>query len=470
MEGESPAPHARFTRNPRAVHLACTRDGYPVWVLGLVVARASRLLAGCVVGLAIAGTSLVAGCTGTETTPRGGSPQAAQVLPPLPHGWPTSLQLGMADSPGGTVAMAATAPFGLRYQYLAGGLDDGWRKWVPAGSFVAAYIDESRAAGMLPVFSYYMLLQSTPDRGSEGERLATALTDTGLMRRYLEDLEAFFDQATGKGTVVLHVEPDFWGFMQQLAGNDAARLPARVSATGVTSLGGLPDTVAGLAQAIVRLRDRIAPNVLLAYHLSRWATGSDYVYEDPPASRIDLAASAVFAFYRSLGAPFDLVFAEASDRDAGYNQVVRKDGGASWWDEQDYRNDERFLADFVALSGLRVVLWQVPYGNTLMRALDNSPGHYQDNHVEWLLGDLSGEHLSAYVQSGVIAILFGRGSAHGADASDAEGDGVTDPAPIGSNERLSLSADDDGGYFRERAAAYYAARAMPLTGAEATRR
>ena len=47
-------------------------------------------------------------------------------------------------------------------------------------------------------------------------------------------------------------------------------------------------------------------------------------------------------------------------------------------------------------------------------------------------------------------------------ACDAAGDGVTNPAPIGANTRASLTADDDGGYFRERASAYYATGAMTL--------
>jgi hypothetical protein len=36
------------------------------------------------------------------------------------------------------------------------------------------------------------------------------------------------------------------------------------------------------AQRFVRLRDELAPNVLLAYHMSGWGTKHDIVYEDPP--------------------------------------------------------------------------------------------------------------------------------------------------------------------------------------------
>ena len=55
----------------------------------------------------------------------------------------------------------------------------------------------------------------------------------------------------------------------------------------------------------------------------------------------------------------------------------------------------------------------------------------------------------------MIALLFGRGADGATNAGDSAGDGITDPPPINGNDRPSLNADDDGGYFRERAAAYY---------------
>ncbi len=54
-------------------------------------------------------------------------------------------------------------------------------------------------------------------------------------------------------------------------------------------------------------------------------------------------------------------------------------------------------------AALRVVLWQVPFGNTKMRAENNTWEHYQDNKVEWLVGDTTRAHLTAYAQAGVVA-------------------------------------------------------------------
>ena len=97
-----------------------------------------------------------------------------------------------------------------------------------------------------------------------------------------------------------------------------------------------------------------------------------------------------------------------------------------------------------------------------MRAMNNAWGHYQDNHVQWLLGPNHGKHLEVLAGAGAIAFLFGGGAVGTTCACDGQHDGVTNPAPINGNTRLSYSADDDGGYLRHQARAYYRAGALKL--------
>jgi hypothetical protein len=419
------------------------------------------------------------------------SQAASAQMPPLPAGWPARVELGVADSPGGAVAMKATAPFRFRYQYLAGGVNtgSGWATWNANGDFARFYIQESVANGMIPVFTYYQLLQSHPGGGGESDAVFTNLNNTATMTAYYNDLTLFFQKAgafTGQ-RVVLHVEPDFWGFMQQRASNDtAATLTARVSETGIAALQGLPSTVAGFAQAVVRLRDTYAPNVTLAYHLSVWGTNVDIAISDPPDATVDALGVRAANFYKSLNANFDLAFAEFSDRDSAFKQYVYGDGGISWWDANDFRRSARFLKQFSSTSGKRLVMWQIPLGNTRMRAQNNTWGHYQDNRVEWLLDESARTHLAAYRDAGVVAFLFGGGAGGVTCACDAMSDGVTNPVAIDGNTMASelaaagtapsqvtrgsvptlvtpYAADDDGGFFRWRAWAYYQAGAMPLS-------
>jgi hypothetical protein len=110
----------------------------------------------------------------------------------------------------------------------------------------------------------------------------------------------------------------------------------------------------------------------------------------------------VFSYYRSLGARFDLAFAEFADRDSEFKVRVQGiESRAAWWRSHDLRRHARFLGGFSRDAG-----------------------------------------------------LFG-GAAGTTCACDATKDGVTNPAPVNGNARPSLSADDDGGFFRARARAYY---------------
>ena len=400
----------------------------------------------------------------------------AASLPPLPPSWPSTFELGMSDGPGDAAGIRATAPFAFRSQYLAGGANTGggWSTWNTDGAFVTYYVQDSVDHGVTPVFDYYMLLQSLPaSGGDEGAKNYSNLNNAGTMRSYFADLRLFFQRAgafSGR-RVILHYEPDLFGFLQQRAsGDDATTVSASVASSGDGDVAGLPNNAAGLAQAVIRLRDRYAPNVVVAYHLSVWGTRNDILYSNPPDATVDALAGRAAAFYRSLGASFDLSFAESSDRDAAFKQYQYNDGGAAWWDAGDYARNARFLAGFVAGSVTRVVLWQMPLGNTRMRAMDNTWGHYQDNHVEWFLDESARTHLATYANAGVIGLIFGGGAAGTTCACDRIGDGVTNPPAINGNTMTSLTADDDGGFFRDRAAAYYeqGAFALPSTLASPT--
>jgi hypothetical protein len=97
-----------------------------------------------------------------------------------------TLALGLANAPG-DAAHAQALHVRYRYQYLAGGVDtgNGWATWNPDGTFVSRYVRESHRHRLVPVLTYYMLLQSRPDRpGGEAARVLANLRDPALMRRW----------------------------------------------------------------------------------------------------------------------------------------------------------------------------------------------------------------------------------------------------------------------------------------------
>jgi len=367
---------------------------------------------------------------------------ATAALPPLPHGWPTTMQIGLADSPGGAAALRRSAPFGFRYQYLAGGVNtgQGWSTWNPDGTFASMYVQDSWAHHVIPVLTYYMLLQSNPKGDGESQTDLGHLADPQLMQAYWNDVRLLFQRVRGTQPVVVHVEPDLWGYLEQA--NDVA-------------------LASSFAQQWVTLRDQLAPNVILAYHMSGWGTKHDIVYEKPSDATVRAYAAQSAAFYNSLHARFDIAFEDFSDRDAGFYEKVQGNPN-TWFTPADFHRHLLYGATFAKLAGLRMVAWQIPLGNTVMRAEDDTWGHYQDNRVQWLLGAAGRAHLRAYASAGYAGFLFGGGADGTTCACDARHDGVTNPAPIDGNTKTSLSADDDGGYFRVRARAYYRAGALRL--------
>jgi hypothetical protein len=309
---------------------------------------------------------------------------AAASLPALPAGWPADqFELGLADGAGGGATLHARAPFAFRYQYLAGGVNTGlgWATWNTNGQFVSWYVADSAANHAIPVFPYYMLLQSTPATGtSESARDLSNLANHTTMAAYYADLRLFFARAAGSPGP--HVEPDLWP-------HRAGRLERHDGATSGEAwrrrAGGPTDTAAGFAQPSCG-SETLAPNVILAITL-RLGHGLTCILAALTPRRHFAARR---AFYNSLGAGFDVAFADIADRDAAFKQLVYGDGGASWWNATDFPRYARFYAGFTAATGKRTVIWQIPLGNSKMRALNNTWGHYQDNRAEWFLDDPTG--------------------------------------------------------------------------------
>jgi hypothetical protein len=337
------------------------------------------------------------------------APATAAGTAKLPAGWPHRLEIGVSDQPDGAAELKAKAPFGFRYQYLTGGANtgSGWSTWNPGGTFVTRYVAESRAAGIVPVFTYYQMLGSQPATGSgEADKDLSNLRNPATMRAYWRDFTLFLRRAHGKRLVVAHIEPDLWGYLEQRHQSALARRFAR---------------------HVVRLRNRYARNVALGWHLSIWGTGEDPTYSKPSLAHMDELAARSAAFWRAAGgAAFDLTFLDVEDRDAGFNAQINHDDRSAWG-PADFARDDAYLAGFHRRTRAPLVIWQIPLGNS---TLDDTWTHFTDSRVEYWLGDRT--HLTTLRDAGVVALLYGGGA-----------DGTT-------------SQTTDGGLFFRLSAAYLA--------------
>src|SRR5450759_1134059 len=136
----------------------------------------------------------------------------------LPQG---RLHFGLASNPSDLGWMTSSGvPWRYRYAYLAGGVNTAnpWQNWnSPTGAYAANYMSASSTNGYIPVFTYYELLQSNPSTGStESDRDYSNLNNASTMASYYANFKLLMQMAGQFGnTVVVHVEPDLWGYLQQ---------------------------------------------------------------------------------------------------------------------------------------------------------------------------------------------------------------------------------------------------------------
>ena len=393
----------------------------------------------------------------------------------------TRLEFGLANGPDQLGWMTSSAvPWRYRYQYLAGGVNTSnpWQSWnSPTGAFATNYMNASDANGYVPVFTYYEILQSNPSTGSnESERDFSNLNNTSTMAAYYANFKLLMQLAGSFGkTVVVHVEPDLWGYLEQRAGTgDASTLSASVASSGFTEAQGFPNTAQGYAWELLKLRDLYAPNALLAIHASMWASGFDVASSTDPNLDPTAAADKTAAFLSSAGitshtlsSSWDLVFNDVDDHDAGWWEQQGADNASftHWWDPSNLRQPSfsRYLfwvGELHTRTSLQQVVWQVPVGNQEYLTMNNTCGHYQDNVAQYFIS-----HAGDLYQAGLVAVLFGAGNGCQTSYTDARGDGVTNNGgnPTSDtlgfcyrcNSQTSIWPDDDGGLLRVWVGLYY---------------
>src|SRR5207245_5668500 len=201
--------------------------------------------------LAFSVVLLVAVAPAAQASP----PEAARAAPaPLPA---DRLQFGLSNFDAGWMTSSGV-PWKYRHQYLSpgGNTGKGWETWqdlsLPPGQFATDFMNNSTTApaSYIPVFTYYELLQSNPSTGaSESDRDFSNLNNAATMNAYYANFKLLMQNAGAYGKqVVVHVEPDFWGYMQQRAGGSSAvAVSAQVKSSNFAEAAAFSDNLGGFA-------------------------------------------------------------------------------------------------------------------------------------------------------------------------------------------------------------------------------
>jgi hypothetical protein len=286
------------------------------------------------------------------------------------------------------------------YQYITWG----WQGW--GGNFVNRVVEDVWGRDDIPMITVYMMLGVPPECGEGGQCYYNKLQNASTVQAYLSSLAQAAAEAAGSHPVIFNLEPDFYGFMQQLS-NSSSR-PAGVHPDDPTSIpvalniSGYPNTLAGFGRRMVDVVRVNAPNALVAPMASVWATNGDPSYVS--SSEAISMGQRTGAFIRDMGgAEADLIIVEWSDRDSG-------SGIRPWWDDSDLnlpRVNRALLWENAvsSITGKRLILWQVPAGNM---SLPNVCQQYKDNRAAYAF-----DHPRDLFDAGVIGVLFGAGDGCG---------------------------------------------------------
>ena len=327
-------------------------------------------------------------------------------------------------------ATAAKAKADLRYLYLSGGIFDGnapctscasgcttngtscantagcawWGCWQydqdPPGAYVRGFVSTAKTNGQIPMFTYYQILQASGV--TEGSAEVGAANNATFMARYFADFR-FVLQNIGTDAALVHIEPDFWGYAEQVNSNPHL-IPAAVASANSTDCTGTENSIAGLGRCMIAMARKYAPRVRIGLHASAWGTNMDVLANTSASFNVPAEAKKLADFLVECGAATgDFVVVDASDRDAGYYQSI---GRATWWDATNatlpnFTQAFTWAKALAEEAGVGVLWWQLPVGNM---SLSNTTNAWKDNRVDYFFG-----HAADLASSHSIAMAFGAG-------------------------------------------------------------
>ncbi|GAA3817749.1 serine/threonine-protein kinase [Nocardioides panacisoli] len=440
---------APATALPRAIPPAVPRRGSRRrWLVPAAAATAVVLIAG--------GVALLA--KGDDEPAHAGSGGSEHGL--APAGWPDRLQIGV----GLPADLTADIPshFGKGVPAVIGFSGDPLTSdvWSAGGGQPAVtQVRQAEVGGVPPTGYAYIQRLVGQGAGNDADADGTLriLKDPRLMRAYWENIKLLLTQLGSLDEPIDLVVESSVASNIAAAYPDATQVRAVVGSSGVPDLDGLPDTFAGWTQAWVRLRDQLAPQVQLGMDVESWGYGDFLIPVRPTVQDIDGWVANFKRFYASLGTKYDFLDDTVSYGEAG----AQDDPQEQMPTPKDFDRLLAWVQGISTAAGAGVVLDSVPTGNTVYRTVNNTPYHYQDGYVEWLLGDDDYAHLQAFRDAGLIGIVFGTAGDPAAETCpcDAADDGVTNPPGTG---READSSDDDGGYLQEQVRRYLDGGGMPL--------
>jgi hypothetical protein len=280
-----------------------------------------------------------------------------------------------------------------------------WTSWNQNPDYVGVVDAQADALGAIPMFTYYQM-------ANDGQNNVSVLESVSYMTTYWARITLMFkDLGTYGKPALVNLEPDFWGYMEQNATNaDPTTIPALVNDTSVANpdCAALPDNVKGIAECMLLLARKYAPNAYIGFPPSSWGAPTE---------------AEVVTWMNAVGAQnADFIVEQTLDRDAGCYEAIpavsecNAEGLTGWyWDETNtthpnFQDDlNRVQLDHTGIGNLPLIWWQTPEG-VPSTTPGGTPMHYRDNRVNYFL-----THPAELTAVGGLGVVFGNGAPNQTD-------------------------------------------------------
>jgi hypothetical protein len=374
----------------------------------------------------------------------------AQVTPPA--GW-GDFQMGLVSDNTNLInvrmkkALSEGVKLSYRYAYVNNGVDPNTNalSWL-FNQWGTDYSKNSNDMGLHPGYVIYMLQEE-----GGAAALKNNILNTTFMRNYFLSIRTVAEKSNGYKAIFV-VEPDTWGYFLQNAleqglQSDPRLIPANVNnlGAGYEYLSDLPNTLSGVALAIIRTIHKYAPDSYCGLLMSFWDVNANGATGTPVAdgakgmvywnqSDVDYSANRNVTFTNQLlgstGDRGNFIGVEKNGWSAG-NWLVKQGRNDYYWN--DTQNAKWISWSKTLRTGVNLPLlgWQISIGHM---GLPNTVNRYEDTFMPYFFS-----HVSQYVDAGFIGFLAGKGLADCTDFTNLHGNEL----------EADGSAGDDGWYFEK---------------------
>jgi hypothetical protein len=382
----------------------------------------------------------------------------AQISPP--SGW-GDFQVGLVNDNSNIInvrmkkALSEGVKLSYRYAYVNNGVDPNTNalSWL-FNQWGTDYSKNSSDMGLRPGYVIYMLQEE-----GGAAALKNNILNTSFMQKYFTSIRTVAEKSNGYKAMFV-VEPDTWGYFLQNAleqglQSDPRLIPANVNnlGAGYEYLSDLPNTLSGVALAIIRTIHKYAPDSYCGLLMSFWDVNANGVTGPPVAdgakgmvywnqSDVDYSANRNVTFANQLlgstGDRGNFIGVEKNGWSAG-NWLVKQNRNDYYWN--DTQNAKWISWSKTLRTGVNLPLlgWQISIGHM---GLPNTVNRYEDTFMPYFFS-----HVSQYIDAGFIGFLAGKGLAD-----------CTDFTNLNGNELEANGSAGDDGWFFEKLKTFDAAR------------